>query len=200
MVKHNLQKFAEARVPTRWGEFDIKAYAGSEDDEMPHIVLVKPDLDLNQAVTVRIHSECLTGDIFHSKKCDCGAQLEYSMQSIRKNDGILIYLRQEGRGIGIINKLKAYKKQEEGFDTIEANKAIGFEADLRTFDDAIRILTLEGVRKVRLLTNNPQKLKAFENTEIELVERLPVEIDATDENEFYLKTKKDSLGHLLESL
>lgn len=186
-------------MPTDWGSFNIKAYSKSEDNHMPHIVLASPNINVVEAVYVRIHSECITGDLFHSNRCDCGAQLDKSMQVISEKGGLLIYLRQEGRGIGIINKLKAYNKQDEGYNTIEANLMLGFDADLRDFKDALEILEAEGVKKIKLLTNNPQKIKAFDNSNIELIERVALETLVRKENEAYLKTKKDKLGHLFSS-
>lgn len=194
MIKH-----AEATIPTDWGEFTMKAYSKSEEDHMPHIVLASPNLNTDEVLHVRIHSECITGDLFHSNRCDCGPQLEASMKLIQEKSGMIVYLRQEGRGIGIINKLKAYNKQDEGYDTIEANVVLGFDVDARDFNIAIDILEAEGVKRIKLLTNNPKKLEALENSKIELVERVPLEMNIKKENEGYLKTKKDSLGHLFKS-
>ena len=196
----HLIKQAEAIIPTDWGKFNMKAYSKSEDNGMPHIVLTSSKINIEEAIFVRIHSECITGDLFHSKRCDCGEQLDKSMQLINEKGGMVLYLRQEGRGIGIINKLKAYNKQDEGYDTIEANLMLGLEVDSRDFSIAIAILKAEGVKKVKLLTNNPNKIAAFDNSGIELVERVALETTAKKENEAYLKTKKDSLGHLFSSL
>jgi len=195
-----LRKQAEAVIPTDWGKFIMKAYASSEHNIMPHIVIESIDLDKSEPIILRIHSECMTGDLFHSNKCDCGEQLDTSMQKIAAEGGMLIYLRQEGRGIGLINKLKAYQKQAEGFDTIEANVLLGFKADLRDFSLAINILREEDVKAVKLLTNNPEKIEIFKDSGIELIERLPLEIKPKQENLSYLKTKKYELGHLLNSL
>ena len=195
----NLIKQAEATIPTDWGNFLMKAYSKSSDNHMPHIVLRSPDLGSEDIAYVRIHSECITGDLFHSNRCDCGEQLEKSMEIIQEKSGILIYLRQEGRGIGIINKLKAYNKQDEGYDTIEANLLLGFDADSREFKDAIEILESEGVSRLKLLTNNPKKMEAFENSNIELIERVPLEMPVKKDNASYMKTKKESLGHLFSS-
>lgn len=199
MKSSKLIKQAEAIIPTEWGKFNMKAYSKTEDNGMPHIVLASPNINTDEPVYVRIHSECITGDLFHSNRCDCGEQLDKSMKLINEKSGLLIYLRQEGRGIGIINKLKAYNKQDEGYDTIEANLMLGFDVDMREFKEAIEILENEGVKQVRLLTNNPQKLEVFENSNIELVERIALETLIKKENESYLKTKKDSLGHLFNS-
>ncbi len=193
-----LQKFAEAKIPTDWGTFLMSAFAVSESELMPHILIKHPEIDINNPVTIRIHSECLTGDLFHSNKCDCGEQLSQSMKIIEKEKGALLYLRQEGRGIGIINKLKAYNKQEEGLDTIEANVVLGFGIDERKFEIAIQILKLENIKSIHLLTNNPEKIKAIEESDINLVKRIPLEIAPNDTNKGYLNTKKNSLGHLLE--
>ncbi len=186
-------------MPTNWGKFWMKAYSRSKENHMPHIVLVAPNLNIKEVVNVRIHSECITGDLFHSNRCDCGDQLDKSMRYISKTGGILIYLRQEGRGIGIINKLKAYNKQDEGFDTIQANLELGFDVDLRDFGVAVDILKSEGVRKINLLTNNPLKLEVFKDSGIQLFKRVPIETEVKKENAGYLKTKKDGLGHLFNS-
>lgn len=187
-------------MPTHWGNFQIAAFAYKEDENMPHLLLKHPEMDPQSPVTIRIHSECLTGDIFHSKKCDCGDQLDKAMQIISEEKGALIYLRQEGRGIGIINKLKAYKKQEEGLNTIEANLVLGFEADERDFSDAIRILEEEKITQIHLLTNNPLKLNAFDTSSVEVISRLPIEIIPNTSNRAYLETKKERMGHLLDLL
>ncbi len=200
MEKKALKKQAEALIPTDWGSFIMKAYAGSEENSMPHIVMESMNLDRSKPVILRIHSECMTGDLFHSNKCDCGEQLNKSMQRIEKEGGMLIYLRQEGRGIGLINKLKAYQKQAEGFNTIEANVLLGFEADSRDFGLALEILKEEGIQQIRLLTNNPEKIEIFKDSDIELLERLELEIPPEPDNRSYLKTKKYDLGHLLKSL
>ncbi len=191
---------AEAHLPTDWGDFRMIAFCSDISEYDPHLVLVHPDMDKNDEVLLRIHSECITGDLFHSKRCDCGQQLDRSMQLISKEKGILIYLRQEGRGIGIINKLKAYNKQDEGMNTIEANKAIGREVDERKYGLVISMLENLGISKVQLLTNNPDKIAAFDHSGIQLTKRIPIEIKPEAENREYLKTKKDGMGHLLSSL
>jgi GTP cyclohydrolase II len=193
-----LKKEAEAQLPTDWGLFRILAYSSGISEYTPDMALVHPDVDIKKAVTVRIHSECITGDLFHSQRCDCGNQLDSAMERIHEDQGVLIYLRQEGRGIGIINKLKAYNKQDEGMDTIEANLALGFQIDYRQYEKAIAILKDLGISKIRLLTNNPDKLDAFEKSGITIEEHISLEIKANKNNERYLKTKKDSLGHLLK--
>lgn len=189
---------AESNVPTEYGEFRMIAFSESESDWMPHLAVVAKNTDFTKPVNVRFHSECITGEVFHSKKCECGQQLDAAMNFIYKNGGIIAYLRQEGRNIGIINKLKAYALQEKGFDTVEANLELGLPADDRNFDVAIEILTILNVKEVNLLTNNPQKLKFVTDSNIRLNKRIPLQMDSTKESEAYLKTKKDYFGHLLE--
>ena len=189
---------AESNVPTEYGEFRMIAFSESESDWMPHLAIVAKNTDFTKPVNVRFHSECITGEVFHSKKCECGQQLDAAMNFIYKNGGILIYLRQEGRNIGIINKLKAYALQEKGYDTVEANLQLGLPADDRNFDVAIEILNILNVKEVNLLTNNPQKLKFVTDSNIRLNKRIPLQMDSTKESEAYLKTKKDYFGHLLE--
>ena len=189
---------AESNVPTEYGEFRMIAFSESESDWMPHLAIVAKNTDFTKPVNVRFHSECITGEVFHSKKCECGQQLDAAMNFIYKNGGILIYLRQEGRNIGIINKLKAYALQEKGYDTVEANLQLGLPADDRNFDVAIEILNILNVKEVNLLTNNPQKLKFVTDSNILLNKRIPLQMDSTKESEAYLKTKKDYFGHLLE--
>lgn len=192
-----LRKEAEANLPTDWGDFVMMAFKSDVSDYDPDLVLVHPELDNNEVVTLRIHSECITGDLFHSQRCDCGHQLDAAMKSISVEKGLLVYLRQEGRGIGIINKLKAYNKQDEGLDTIQANEALGLEVDARTYEKVIQILQYLGITKINLLTNNPEKIAAFEDGPVRLIKRIPLEIKPTDNNSAYLKTKKEGMGHLL---
>jgi GTP cyclohydrolase II len=175
----------------------MSTYADMEDEAMPIVVLESENTNREYPVNVRIHSECMTGDLFGSQRCDCGEQLDYALQYISRYGGIVIYLRQEGRGIGLINKLKAYNKQDEGLDTLEANLALGFHADDRDYDDALEILKDLGVKKINLLTNNPDKLDAFEGTDIVVSKRIPLIIQPVNENLEYLKTKKEAFGHLL---
>ena len=189
-----------AKLPTVWGDFNIIAYADTKDKEMPHVVLLHEDASLNKPIYLRIHSECITGDVFGSKRCDCGEQLEKSLQILGHQKGILIYLRQEGRGIGLINKLKAYNIQDLGADTIKANIELGFAADERLYDDAIAILRDLAIKDVLLLTNNPDKIKAFENTGINVLERVPLMVPAQPENEAYMIAKAKHMGHLLEEV
>ena len=189
---------AQSTLPTDFGKFKIVAFSETENDWMPHIALISENTDFNSVVNVRIHSECITGEIFHSQKCECGQQLDASMRYIDENGGIILYLRQEGRNIGIINKIKAYQLQEMGFDTVEANLKLGLPADDRNFSEAIEILNILGVKEINLLTNNPEKIKIVEKSNIHLNKRIPLQITSTSESESYLKVKKDYFGHLLE--
>ena len=189
---------AESNVPTEYGEFRMIAFAESENDWMPHMAIIAKNTDYSKPINVRFHSECITGEVFHSKKCECGQQLDKAMQFIQQNGGIIIYLRQEGRNIGIINKLKAYALQEKGFDTVEANLELGLPADDRNFDAAIEILNILKVKEVNLLTNNPTKLQFVINSNIILNKRIPLQMDSTKESKDYLQVKKDYFGHLLD--
>lgn len=195
--KNGIVNQAETLLPTEWGELILSAFANKDGDPMPHLSLRHPDMDANNPVVTRVHSECLTGDIFHSQKCDCGEQLLQSLKVIFEQKGILIYLRQEGRGIGIINKIKAYRHQEQGLDTIEANEVLGFEADYRNYTIAADILRSFDISRIKLLTNNPDKINKLDDSGIEVVDRLPLEIEPNSVNRSYLKTKADSMGHLL---
>lgn len=165
-------------------------------EEQPHIALYNEGVR-DEIVNVRVHSECITGDLFGSLRCDCGEQLKSSLKYMEEHGGMLIYLRQEGRGIGLVNKLKAYNLQDEGADTIVANHQLGFETDLRTYEAAIAILKHFGILRIHLMTNNPEKLEAFENSGIRIESRVPVITSPVSENERYLQTKKNDLGHLL---
>lgn len=189
---------AEAKVPTDYGNFRMIAFSEDESDWMPHMAIIAEHTDFSKPINVRFHSECITGEVFHSKKCECGQQLDAAMKFIHENGGIIIYLRQEGRNIGIINKLKAYSLQEKGFDTVEANLQLGLPADDRDFSEAIEILHILEVKNINLLTNNPEKMKIVEDSEIHLNKRIPLQINSTSESESYLKVKKDYFGHLLE--
>ncbi|MHB1051406.1 MAG: bifunctional 3,4-dihydroxy-2-butanone-4-phosphate synthase/GTP cyclohydrolase II [Bacteroidota bacterium] len=194
-----VQRIVSTSLPTPNGTFDVHLYKSSVDDK-EHIALVKGTLDAQTPVLVRVHSECLTGDVFGSQRCDCNEQLHTSMSIIEKEGkGIVLYMRQEGRGIGLLNKIKAYKLQDEGKDTVEANEALGFHADVRDYSLAAQILLDLGVRKVRLLTNNPKKIVGLKGFGIEVAERVPIEVKANSTNERYLKTKRDKLGHLIMS-
>lgn len=189
---------AEALIPTPWGNYNLLAYASTPEEWMPHLALVNENIDLTKPVLIRIHSECITGDLFSSKRCDCGEQLLAAMDKISNENGILIYLRQEGRGIGIINKLKAYQLQDLGLDTVEANLHLGLSIDARDFNIALFLLHDIGVKKVRLLTNNPDKIEIFNQSDIELVERVPLLIIPNAENRDYLQVKKERMGHILK--
>lgn len=192
------KKQVETTIPTSYGEFRIAAYAEDARDLTPHIALIKEPFDLNDPVLIRIHSECLTGDIFGSLRCDCGPQLDKSLEMISKEGGILLYMRQEGRGIGIINKLKAYQLQDKGIDTAEANTHLGFKIDERSYEEALMMLEDLQVKKVKLLTNNPEKIKIFDQSKIKLIERIPLQITPVRANKKYLETKKKVMGHLLD--
>jgi len=181
-------------LPTRFGDFLIKTFSSGNED-IPHVALVHPEVDYTKPVLVRIHSECLTGDVFGSRKCDCGDQLHLALNHCGTEKGILIYLRQEGRGIGLTNKLKAYQLQEQGMDTIEANVALGFDADLRSFEPAVSILQSLGVKNIKLLTNNPIKLEALKEAGFLNVERVPLIGEEFDSNRNYLNTKREKMGH-----
>lgn len=194
-----IKKQAESNVPTDFGIFKMIAYSEDETNWMPHIALISPKTDFSKPVNVRFHSECITGEVFHSRKCECGQQLDYAMSYINDHGGIIIYLRQEGRNIGIINKLRAYALQERGLDTVQANLQLGLPADDRDFSVAIEILKDLGVKEVNLLTNNPDKMKYVEESGIILNSRIPLQIEATDESRDYLKVKKTYFGHLLNS-
>ncbi len=192
----NVKRQVEAQLPTKFGRFKIIIFADSPEEKTPHFALVHNEINFDQTVTVRIHSECLTGDILGSAKCDCGDQLAQSLSIINKEKGALIYLRQEGRGIGLINKIKAYKLQDEGRNTIDANLELGFEADQRHYDEAIEIMKDLGIKSLRLLTNNPEKINALDSSDIELVDRVPLLSEAQEFNEDYLQVKKELMGHL----
>lgn len=190
-------KFVEsARLPTQWAEFTIYGYEDNETRK-DHIALVLGDMVDEQPVDVRMHSECLTGDALFSMRCDCGPQLEAALKHIAEEGrGILLYLRQEGRGIGLINKIKAYHLQDLGADTVEANEQLGFDADLREYDIARDMLNHLGVNKIRLMTNNPKKVSGLEEHGVEVVERLPWKHGENPHNSHYLSTKAGKLGHM----
>jgi len=198
VMSDNINRQAEATIPTKWGEFSMIAYESGMAEYTPDLALVHPDMDVRKTVDVRIHSECFTGDLFHSQRCDCGDQLDAAMKHVEKSKGVVIYLRQEGRGIGIVNKLKAYNKQDEGMDTIEANIALGLEIDYRHYRNAIAILEELEITQINLLTNNPEKIEAFDNSSITIIDRIPLDIKSNFHNHSYLKTKRDSLGHILD--
>ncbi|KQK24273.1 hypothetical protein AR438_16720 [Chryseobacterium aquaticum] len=189
---------AEANVPTEYGNFRMIAFSEESTNWMPHMAIIAENTDFSNPVNVRFHSECITGEVFHSQKCECGQQLDSAMKYMQENGGIIIYLRQEGRNIGIINKLKAYSLQEKGFDTVAANLELGLPADDRNFDIAIEILNILDVKSINLLTNNPEKVKFVEQSNITLNSRIPLQIPANDSSRDYLQTKKDYFGHLLD--
>lgn len=191
---------ADASLPTKYGDFQVIAYRCMLDNVV-HIALVKGKIRKTEPVLVRVHSECLTGDVFGSQRCDCQDQLHKAMRMIEKaRNGVIIYMRQEGRGIGIENKIKAYKLQECGMDTVQANKALGFPADLRDYGIGAQILVDIGVKKIKLLTNNPKKVIGIHGYGLEILERIPIEIKPNKDNKKYLMAKKKKMGHLLENI
>ncbi|MQG66600.1 MAG: bifunctional 3,4-dihydroxy-2-butanone-4-phosphate synthase/GTP cyclohydrolase II [SAR202 cluster bacterium] len=195
-----IERVAEARVPTEYGEFTAVSYS-SVVDVQEHVAFVKGDISQNDPVLVRVHSECLTGDVFGSKRCDCGYQVQLALEAIEKyGSGVLLYMRQEGRGIGIHNKLKAYALQDEGYDTVEANVMLGFAPDPRQYGIGAQILEDLGVKKMRLLTNNPTKRVGLEGFGLEVVERVPIIAPPTEENVKYMETKRKRMGHILDPI
>ena len=193
-----MTKLVSTRLPSRLGDFKILAYKDGKQNDI-HLALVKGRVKNQSSVLVRIHSECLTGDVFGSLRCDCGEQLETALHAIeQEKKGVVIYLRQEGRGIGLVNKLKAYKLQDEGLDTVEANLELGFGPDHRHYKAAIEILKDLGVLSVRLLTNNPRKVSDFDESGIRLIERVPIQVHPNYENMKYLRTKRERLGHFID--
>ncbi len=195
--EHLVHRVATANLPTRFGEFTIHIYE-SDIDPNDHVALVKGEINPEKPILVRVHSQCLTGDVFHSLRCDCGDQLEKALQMIEhEGEGVLLYMRQEGRGIGLANKIKAYHLQEHGKDTVEANEALGFKPDLRDYGIGAQILADLGIRKIRLMTNNPKKIVGLKGYGMEVVERVPIEVIPNPVNLKYLQTKRDKMGHLI---
>lgn len=185
-------------LPTQWGDFSILAFEDAENDKV-HLALTLGELDNTQPVLTRIHSECLTGDALFSQRCDCGSQLQEAMKQISEEGrGIILYLRQEGRGIGLLNKIRAYHLQDEGADTVEANEHLGFGADMRDYSICGPMFEHFGIKKVRLMTNNPRKVAALESLDIEVVERKPIHTGQNPHNDHYLKTKAGKLGHMFD--
>jgi len=196
-----VKRLAAVKMPTAYGgEFTAIAYGNIVDDNV-HIALVKGDIKPADDVLVRVHSQCFTGDVFGSKRCDCGDQLHKAMEMIKKEGkGVILYMKQEGRGIGLLNKLKAYELQDSGLDTVEANIKLGFKPDLRDYGIGAQILVDLGVRKMKLMTNNPKKIIGLEGYGLKVVERVPMEINPNERNIVYLKTKKKKMGHMLENV
>jgi GTP cyclohydrolase II len=197
-VGFTVTKEAEAKLPTEFGLFHIVGFSSTTSDE-EFVALVKGEINPKKPTLVRIHSQCLTGDVFHSLKCDCGPQLERAMEMVQaEGAGIIVYQQQEGRGIGIINKIRAYALQDEGADTIEANVQLGLDVDARKYDQCAEIIKLLGAGKVRVMSNNPEKVRALLEAGLEVVERVPIEVKTEAPAVKYLMTKKEKMGHLLQ--
>lgn len=196
-----VKRITETKLPTEYGgEFTVIAYANDVDSNV-HIALVKGEIKQDEAILVRVHSECLTGDVFGSRRCDCGEQLKKAMEMINKEGkGVILYMRQEGRGIGLVNKLKCYELQDKGLDTVEANIQLGFKPDLRDYGIGAQILVDLGIKKIRLMTNNPKKIIGLEGYGLKVIERVPTEIEPHEKNIVYLTTKKKKLGHMLDNV
>ena len=190
-----VEKGVKVKLPTQYGDFKLIPFKQLSNG-MEHVALIKGKFTEDEPTLLRVHSSCVTGDIFGSKRCDCGQQLEKALQEIEKEGkGVLIYMNQEGRGIGLFNKIKAYKLQEEGYDTVEANRELGFEDDERDYGVGAQIIRELGIRKIRLMTNNPIKRVGLEGYGLEIIESVPLEIEPNEHNKFYMKTKKEKMGH-----
>lgn len=191
-----VERFATARLPTKFGQFRIVSFKNNRDGK-DHVAVIGGDIEGQERVLTRIHSECVTGDVFGSLKCDCGEQLELAMQEIAETGGILLYMRQEGRGIGLANKVKAYSLQDEGYDTVEANLHLGFDDDMREYDVAAAMIELLDVESIELMTNNPKKVGGLRENGIDVTERVPLRVLPNPYNVHYLDTKKKKSGHML---
>ena len=195
-MKTLIMKKESANLPTEYGNFKAIVYECSKG--LHHIALVKGEIDGNKDILVRVHSECVTGEVFHSLRCDCQQQLDKALKLIAKEGGVLLYLRQEGRGIGLVNKIKAYALQDNGMDTVEANEKLGFKADARDYTVGTQILADLGIKRIKLITNNPKKIEGLERYGIKIVERVPLIIKPNTTNQKYLEAKRKKLGHYLE--
>jgi 3,4-dihydroxy 2-butanone 4-phosphate synthase/GTP cyclohydrolase II len=203
IISHRLKterlvhRVAEASLPTEFGEFHVFAYA-NDVDRREHVALVKGEVAGKEDVLVRMHSECLTGDVFHSRRCDCGEQLEASLRQIEAEGlGVLVYMKQEGRGIGLMNKIRAYQLQEKGMDTVEANEVLGFPADLRDYGIGVQVLLDLGIKSMRLMTNNPKKIIGLQGYGLSVTEQVPITVKPNRYNMSYLQAKRDKMGHLI---
>ncbi|MDA0064186.1 bifunctional 3,4-dihydroxy-2-butanone-4-phosphate synthase/GTP cyclohydrolase II [Brachyspira hyodysenteriae] len=193
-----MELYAKAKMPTKYGEFEILTFV-NEITKEHHVVLTMGDISSGEDVLCRVHSECLTGDALGSKRCDCGEQYDYAMRKIAEEGrGIMVYMRQEGRGIGLVNKLRAYELQDSGLDTVDANIALGFRDDMREYYEAYQMLKNLGVKSIKIMTNNPDKIKYLNNYGLEIKDRVPIQIEASEYDAFYLKTKKERMGHILD--
>ena len=193
-----MELYAKAKMPTKYGEFEILTFVNKITKEH-HVVLTMGDISSGEDVLCRVHSECLTGDALGSKRCDCGEQYDYAMRKIAEEGrGIMVYMRQEGRGIGLVNKLRAYELQDSGLDTVDANIALGFRDDMREYYEAYQMLKNLGIKSIKIMTNNPDKIKYLNNYGLEIKDRVPIQIEASEYDAFYLKTKKERMGHILD--